>query len=199
MAFAARNLGKLTPPGTPPERPALILRNGERREVVSYAAFDAMADAAARGLLRRDLVRGDRVGLLTANSVASLALMCGAMRAGLVPVPVNWRFPPETIAYVLANSDARLVAHDAGRVAAVPPEIDHLELDGPAWENFLDPGSFATIEPTPGEPALFLYTSGSTGRPKGVVLSHQAHLWIIEQRLAGAELGDERFLIAAPL
>lgn len=199
MAFAARNLGKLTPPGTSPERPALILRNGERREVVSYAAFDAMADAAARGLLRRDLVRGDRVGLLTANSVASLALMCGAMRAGLVPVPVNWRFPPETIAYVLANSDARLVAHDAGRVAAVPPEVDRLELDGPAWENFLDPGPFATIEPTPGEPALFLYTSGSTGRPKGVVLSHQAHLWIIEQRLAGAELGDERFLIAAPL
>ena len=32
----------------------------------------------------------------------------------------------------------------------------------------------------PGEPALFLYTSGSTGRPKGVVLSHQSHLWVLD-------------------
>jgi acyl-CoA synthetase (AMP-forming)/AMP-acid ligase II len=137
--------------------------------------------------------------LLAANSVAGLALSCGAMRAGLVPVPVNWRFPPETIAYVLANSGARLVAHDAARAAAVPQELDRLALDGPLWDAFLDPGPFTPIEPPPAEPALFLYTSGSTGRPKGVVLSHQAHLWIIGQRLDGADLGEERFLIAAPL
>ena len=69
----------------------------------------------------------------------------------------------------------------AGRAAAVA-------LGGADWDALLDPGPFEAIEPAPAEPALFLYTSGSTGRPKGVVLSHQSHLWVVEQRLAGADI-----------
>jgi acyl-CoA synthetase (AMP-forming)/AMP-acid ligase II len=121
------------------------------------------------------------------------------MRAGLVPMPVNWRFPAETIAYVLGNAGARLVAHDAARAAQVPAGYDRLAMDDAGGEAFLDPGPFATVDPAPREPAIFLYTSGSTGKPKGVVLSHQAHLWIIGQRLAGPSLAGETFLIAAPL
>lgn len=199
MVFAARNLGALTPPGIARDKPALIERRDGGRRVVTFAALDAMADAAARGLLRRGLVRGDRIGLLAANSAHYLALIYGAQRAGLAPVPVNWRFPAATIAYVLENAGVSLVAHDAARAAAVPEGLSRLALDGPDWGALLDPGPFLAIEPEPREPALFLYTSGSTGRPKGVVLSHQAHLWIVEQRLTGAALGGERFLIAAPL
>src|SRR5262249_36146983 len=47
--------------------------------------------------------------------------------------------------------------------------------------------------------AMFLYTSGSTGTPKGVVLSHQSHIWVVETRLEGQDLSDQRYLIAAPL
>jgi acyl-CoA synthetase (AMP-forming)/AMP-acid ligase II len=197
--FAASNLGALAPADGAGDRPAVIWREGDRRVVATHAGFDALADAAARGLLRRGLVRGDRVGLLAANSIPYLALLCGAMRAGLVPVPVNWRFPAETIAYVLGNAGARLVAHDAARAAQVPPGHARLALDGGDWDSFLDPGPFAAVEPAPREPAIFLYTSGSTGKPKGVILSHQAHLWIVGQRLAGAPLRGETFLIAAPL
>jgi len=197
--FAARNLGALTPQDVPAEKPALILRTGSARRAVSYGEFDALADAAGRGLLRRGLSRGDRVGLLAANSVEFLALLCGAQRAGLVAVPVNWRFPPETIAYVLGNAGVRLVAHDAARAAQVPGGFATLPLEGPEWEAFLDPGPLEAVIPTPAEPALFLYTSGSTGKPKGVVLSHQSHLWIVEQRLKAAPQREEIFLIAAPL
>jgi len=197
--FAARNLGALTPEDVPGDKPALVFRAGGARRVVTYAEFDALADAAGRGLLRRGLVRGDRVGLLAANSVEFLALLCGAMRAGLVAVPVNWRFPPETIAYVLGNAEVRLVAHDAARAGQVPAGIPTLALEGPEWRGFLDAGALEAIAPKPAEPALFLYTSGSTGKPKGVVLSHQSHLWIVEQRLKAAPQREERFLIAAPL
>jgi long-chain acyl-CoA synthetase len=199
MGVPTRNLGALAPAGLDPDKPALIFRVGGARRVISHGAFDALADAAARGLLRRGLKRGKRVGLLAANTIEFVALLCGAMRAGLVAVPVNWRFPPAMVAYVLENAGVAIVAHDAARAEAVPAGLPRLPLEGSGWDGFLDPGPFEAVVPVEQEPALFLYTSGSTGRPKGVVLSHQSQRWIVDQRLRGAALGEERFLIAAPL
>ncbi len=191
-----RNLGALIDPAADADKTALIdLSTGEARHI-SYAALDAMSNAVARGLLRRGLKRGDRVGILAANSAEFLAALNGAMRAGLVAVPVNWRFPKATLDYVLENSGASLVFIDEARRGAVPGGI---VLGGAEREALLDPGPFEAVVPEPAEPALFLYTSGSTGRPKGVVLSHQSHLWVVEQRLAGADMRQERALIAAPL
>jgi long-chain acyl-CoA synthetase len=67
------------------------------------------------------------------------------------------------------------------------------------FASFLKPGPFTPIVPAAGEPAMFLYTSGSTGRPKGVVLSHQSHIWVVEQRMAAQDMLRHRFLVAAPL
>lgn len=197
--FPFTNLGALVRRDADGQKPALIDLSRGAARTIGFAELDALADAAARGLLRRGLARGDRVGLLAANSAEFLAAFYGAQRAGLVPVPVNWRFPPATVEYVLRDSGARLVLHDGARAAAVPEGMAAAALDGPAWDALLDRGPFAAVEPAPAEPAFFLYTSGSTGRPKGVVLSHQSHLWVVEQRLAGADIAGEVALVAAPL
>ncbi len=194
-----RNLGALIDPAADAGKTALIDLAGGSARHVSYGELDALSNAVARGLLRRGLQRGDRIGILAANSTEFLAALNGAMRAGLVAVPVNWRFPPATVEYVLGNSGASLVFADAARLAAVPAGLPRIELGGAEWEALLDPGPFEAVTPEPAEPALFLYTSGSTGRPKGVVLSHQSHLWVVEQRLKGADMRQERALIAAPL
>jgi long-chain acyl-CoA synthetase len=192
--FAFVNLGALIAAGDE-EKPAIIDLSGSTADVIDYAALDAMANAAARGFLADGLVRGDRVGILAANSARYLAALFGAQRAGLIPVPVNWRFPPHLVDYVLRDSGAKLVMYDAARTAALPEGIPALALE--EWVG--DPGPFTAITPEPREPAIFLYTSGSTGKPKGVILSHQSHLWVVEQRLAAQDLSNERFLIAAPL
>jgi acyl-CoA synthetase (AMP-forming)/AMP-acid ligase II len=193
------NLGALVDSTRDLAKTALIDLSGSAPREVSYAEMDALANAAARGLLRRGLRRGDRVGILATNSTEFLAVLHGAMRAGLVAVPVNWRFPPATVEYVLRNSGAALVLTDAVRATAVPEGIPGITFGSAEWNALLDPGAFAPVVPEAAEPALFLYTSGSTGRPKGVVLSHQSHLWVVEQRLALADMSRERVLIAAPL
>ena len=163
----------------------------------SYRDIDEYACGVAQGLLARGLSRGDRVAILSANRAEYVAALFGIMRAGLIAVPVNFKFPKETVEFIVADSGAKLVLCDIPRAAAVPASVPTVRFG--QERDFLIPGEFAAVTPRPGEPAMFLYTSGSTGVPKGVVLSHQSHLWVVETRLGGQDLSHHRYLIAAPL
>ena len=156
-----------------------------------------MANGVARALTKRGLQRGDRIALLSANRAEYIAAYYGIMRAGFVAVPVNFKFPRETIHFIIRDAGAKLVFCDVPRAADCPADIPNVTF-GAAFDAFLDPGPFNTVIPAPNEPAMFLYTSGSTGTPKGVVLSHQSHIWVVETRLAPG-LDRHRYLIAAPL
>lgn len=167
----------------------------------TYAQLDAMSNGVARALSKRGLKRGTRVAILSANRTEYLATYFGIMRAGLVAVPVNYRFPRNTIQFVIQDAGAKFVFCDRASRADCPPDLPVVMFGGEGSESFdafLDSGTFETVIPQPSEPAMFLYTSGSTGTPKGVVLSHQSHIWVVETRLASG-LDRHRYLIAAPL
>jgi acyl-CoA synthetase (AMP-forming)/AMP-acid ligase II len=197
------NLGDLIRRERDLDKVALIDLGGEQgpREF-SYRRLDAMANGVARALLARGLKRGERVGILSANRAEFLAAYNGILRAGLVAVPVNFRFPPATIAIILQDADAKLVFCDPARRKNVPagrPPVSFGADGAEGFDSFLDNGPFDAATPAPDEPAMFLYTSGSTGKPKGVVLSHQSHIWVVETRLGNQDLARHRYLIAAPL
>ena len=182
-----KNLGDLIVRARDLAKIAIIDLGGETppREF-TFAEIDATANGVARALGKRGLHRGDRVALLSLNRAEYLAAYYGIMRAGLVAVPVNFKFPRETIHFILRDAGARLVFCDAARAADCPPDIPSVTFGG-AFEKFLEPGPFEAVVPQPREPAMILYTSGSTGKPKGVVLSHQSHIWVVETRLEGQE------------
>jgi acyl-CoA synthetase (AMP-forming)/AMP-acid ligase II len=197
------NLGALTSKDGDPDKAAIIdLGTGEARRF-SYRDFEGQANAVARALAGRGLERGDRVAVLSANRFEYLTTVHGIMRAGFVAVPVNFKFPPATIDYIVHDSGAKLVFCDAPRLDSVPKDLPRICFDSNSGDadfaNFLQPGPLTPIMPAADEPAIFLYTSGSTGRPKGVVLSHQSHIWVVEQRLAAQDMTRHRFLVAAPL
>jgi long-chain acyl-CoA synthetase len=197
-----RNLGDLIRRDRDLDKVAIVDLGGERvpREF-TYAELDRMADGVARALAKRGLARGDRVAILSANRVEYLAAYYGIMRAGFVAVPVNFKFPRQTIHYILADCGAKLLFCDAPRRSDCLPGLATICFGGEgseSFDSFLDPGPFEAVAPLPAEPAMFLYTSGSTGKPKGVVLSHQSQIWMLEMRLE-PDLERHRYLIAAPL
>jgi long-chain acyl-CoA synthetase len=198
-----RNLGDLIRRDRDLAKVAIIDLGGEGPpRQFTYAQLDQTADAVARALIRRGLMRGDRVAILSLNRFEYLAAYDGIMRAGLVAVPVNFKFPRRTIHFIMQDAGAKLVFCDAARRADCPPGLPAVTFGTPGadgFEAFLDPGPFDAIVPADKEPAMFLYTSGSTGTPKGVVLSHQSHIWVVETRLEGQDLARHRYLIAAPL
>ncbi|MBV7484127.1 class I adenylate-forming enzyme family protein [Bordetella sp. BOR01] len=195
------NLGKLLDENLSADAVAMIdCFDFDNPRVYTHRDIDRLADACARGLCKRGLVRGDTVALMSLNRAEYVIAYLAIMRAGFVAVPINYKLAGDTLALILSDCQARLVFVDAQRQALLPAGIPAQRLDDAAWDAFLDPGPFATVAPEENECAMILYTSGSTGRPKGVQLSHQGQLWTLRSRLATrASFLDERFIVAAPL
>jgi long-chain acyl-CoA synthetase len=193
-----KNLGDLIPRDRDLTKIAVIDLGGEQApRQFTFAQLDAMASGVTRALVKRGLQRGDRIALLAANRAEYIAAYYGIMRGGFIAVPVNFKFPRETIHFIIHDAGVKFLFCDAARAADCPPDVPSVTF-GPAFDAYLDPGSFGAIVAAQDEPAMFLYTSGSTGTPKGVVLSHQSHIWVVETRLAPG-LDRHRYLIAAPL
>jgi long-chain acyl-CoA synthetase len=184
----------------PGDRVALI-DVGSGKEY-TYADLRRLTGAVARGLLKRGLKRGDRVAILSNNRAEYFLSFLGIMQAGLVSVPVNFKLPAETVAYIVEDSDAKLVLGDDQRLPLAPDNVPKVSFDKD-WASFLEDGlqggPFEPAKMKPEEDAMFLYTSGSTGRPKGVVLSHYSHIWAMSSRARWPGPPGQRSLVAAPL
>jgi len=202
MPMPSRNLGRCFDAAHSPDKVAIVdIRDDDHPAEYTYAAFDAACDAVARGLLKRGLKRGDRIGIVSLNRIEMLAAFFGIMRAGLVAVPISFKLAADVVEYIVRDAGLAAMFHDADREAICPPDLIRIGFDDPkGYAALLDPGPFETVEPVGREVGMMLYTSGSTGKPKGVLLSHESQYWALEQvlRLYG-DLSHHRFIVAAPM
>src|SRR4051812_34493493 len=104
------NLGLLFVAHAASTRTALVdLRHAERPREVSFAELDTLCNAVARGLTNAGLSAGDRIAILSLNRHEFVATVLGAMRAGVIPVPINVKLAPESVRYIVEDAGAKLV------------------------------------------------------------------------------------------
>jgi long-chain acyl-CoA synthetase len=181
---------------------------------LTHAALDDRMNRIAAALQARGLTPGDRLLLATGNRFEFIEVFFGAMRAGIVPIPLNHKLGADTIRFVISDADARaaIVSPEChGEITALVDAATlspKISTSDPAagWEAYedvlaaADPGAVAPHTPAARETAFLPYTSGSTGVPKGVLLPHDGMLWAIRAAQEyWPHVPDDRALIAGPL
>ncbi len=165
-----------------PERVAI--HYSEADESLNYRELDQRSDACAAWLAHQGIQPGERIAYLGRNNDLYFQVLFGAIRAGVILVPLNWRLAAAELAYQLQDSTPRLLLCDpellplaraATTNAALPIVLTEAEGDAPNLRTLLCAAAPAAAIPrAPKQIVLMLYTSGTTGNPKGVMISHYA-------------------------
>jgi long-chain acyl-CoA synthetase len=162
------------------DKPAFIM--AKTGEVVTYAELEARSNRLAHLLRAQGLRRLDHFAIFMENNARYLECCSAGTRAGLYYTCVNSFLTPEELAYILSNSESKiLITSQAKRAVAMTalkscPQIELcLIADGPgdgARVQNLDAATAAYPATPIADEALgvaMLYSSGTTGRPKGIL------------------------------
>ena len=190
------------------DKPAFIDVTGTH----TYAELDRLSNKAANLLTSRGLRMEDRVLMAMLDTVEFPAVFLGAIKAGIVPIPVNTRLTAADYAFMLDDSRARVLIVSEPILEQFLPHIkNHRFLrtvivagaDSHGFERLSDvlegqPDSFEVAPTRRDDMCFWLYTSGTTGKPKGAV-HLQSHLIATADLYAIPTLGltDEDVVFSA--
>ncbi len=196
------------------ERPdTRFAEQGDRS--MTYGEAVAEANRIANTFVNAGLQIGDRVALLSKNSIEYALLYYAASKAGVVLVPLNYRLSPSEWCYIINDCQAKLLIVADEYVNAADgfrKDLKHVqsyvvigELGLEGWQDYQH---WVAGQPdTPPDRAISenddvyqMYTSGTTGRPKGAMLTHHAvtsNMFQIFTALEGVV--GERYLLVAPI
>ena len=167
------------------ERTALRLRRDDgSQQAWSYRELDRRSRLVAWRLRSRGLRPGERLLTWSPSGPDLAAVYFGAMRAGLILVPLDLRMAPDAIRRIADRSEARQLVIGTGREAPDPAEVDLDHLPITTTEDLCaEPGAGFPADwetqvgswdrPAQDDVYLLIFTSGTTGTPKGVVLTHR--------------------------
>ena len=163
-----------------PQRPAFIM--AQTGETVTYGELEARSNRLAHLLRARGLQRLDHYAIFMENNVRYIESCAAGARAGIYYTCVNSFLTPEELAYILNNSQSRILITSAAKrdvAMAALEDCPRIELclvadqrgDGGRVLNLDEATAAFPAVPIADESlgTAMLYSSGTTGRPKGIL------------------------------
>ena len=157
-----------------PERTAVLFED----KSLTFAAVDELSNRFAHVLARNGITRGSRLAILANNSIYSMPVDFGCIKAGAARTPLNARLSIDEHEHMLRETGAQVVIYDgelAERAELLATRIDSLTMLGLGSDRcgsdlLVEAASASPTDPrTPAAPddvILTVFTSGTTGRLK---------------------------------
>ena len=185
------------------------------RSEITWAQFEEKANRFANFLLSRGYTKGDKVAILLMNCLEWLPIYFGALKAGCLAVPLNFRYTADEIKYCLELSDSDVLVFGpefTGRIEQIADRLPRVKTrlyvgdDCPSFsESYFKLVKYASssapaFHHKPEDDAAIYFSSGTTGFPKAIVLQHRClvHSCKVEQAHHG-QTKDDTFLCIPPL
>lgn len=187
-----------------PDSPALVTYEGQW----TWEELERYSDNYAKNLLAAGLRPGDRIASFLPNCGELFVHYLGVFKAGMVAVPLNFRYTHYEIDHALEVSGARAIVYDGARDSDVAEaklaaalELRYVyggagELGGiPIADLMSSNDQPLPSSPDPESPAVIFFTSGSTGPAKGVTHTHETLGWVLGSAAISYQLSpDDRML-----
>lgn len=178
----------------------LFIDYGEDDIRLSYAQFARQANAVAAGLVAQGAITGDRISVMTRNSLVATLVMFACWRIGCIYAPVNFNYKGKLLSYQLNDTLPRVLVvgtdcaepvhevlaetsiealllhrpqpgdHDFGQ-GQVPVGFGAGRRVGELAQVLADAGVPVAVPRVYSDLANIIYTSGTTGPAKGVLQS----------------------------
>ncbi|HKL17932.1 MAG TPA: long-chain fatty acid--CoA ligase [Halalkalibaculum sp.] len=169
-----------------PQKEAVI--DSFSRVRYTYSRLNKMANNLASYLQREhELKAGDRLAVVSKNSVPYLVLFFACAKLGVVMVPLNYRLPKAGLKELIADASPGLLVYseefkdtvseineELDRVSTLSLDKDSKGLAGLMTKEHPEP---LIYEAKAEDIAMILYTSGTTGRSKGAMISWRQIHW----------------------
>jgi amino acid adenylation domain-containing protein/thioester reductase-like protein len=166
------------------------MEGGPGEILLTYGDLNRRANRLAHFLLALGVLPDSRVAICLPRSLDLLVAVLAVLKAGAAYVPIDPEYPAERVAFMLEDSESRVLLTRAAFSARLP--------EGKARPVLLDAEQAAIAARSAANPALpvgashlayLIYTSGSTGRPKGVAMPHGVLANLFTWQLAASAAG----------
>ncbi|NJR49193.1 MAG: amino acid adenylation domain-containing protein [Leptolyngbyaceae cyanobacterium CSU_1_3] len=142
-------------------------------EQLTYQELNQRANQLANHLQSLGITPDGLVGICIERSLEMVIGLLGILKAGGAYVPLDPSYPPERLAFMMADAQVPVLLTQSSLLPQLPPQAQVICLDTD-WQTIAQSSVETPLSPvTPDHLAYVIYTSGSTGKPKGAMNTHK--------------------------